>query len=669
MMATFLRRRPSTGMDMPRIAVLLAASALVLATSLRTGLQATPAQLPGSNIIPADRLVRWTPGDTVGVPGGIPNGRSQCQTPQCQALQNAAADLKSGLTNASPVLQAAIDSAPAGTVVLIPAGTWRIDQAVSIAAQKDSITLRGSGLATVFDCRYPTCIYVGSGSDYLWSWPIAGNVVSGYTPDVASGGTIVAIADTSAFSPNQLVHFSVANDPSLPVISVAGYGNLRQQMTRVVARTATSLTLYPPIYGYERFAGLAAKVNVAQFQSDFVGIEDLRLDGTNGSFTFGINFEQTYGSWVKNVTVSRSSHYSVRLSNSLGCELRHSWLDELNHTGSNGAGLLVETVSGCLIEDNVIRESFPNIEVNNGSSGNVFAYNFLHNRNGVIGIDTNHGPHNSFNLYEGNVVQNVMSDGYFGSNSEETLFRNLLHGNGLGSGNTLTYCLSLKRFSRNFSIVGNILGSPLHTQRCDAYGQPNIGNGGWSGTAQPSAGDFWQDWNPSTGSTIRGTLSQRTDNFHGVVTLTAGTLNQFQAPFLKSVDGSILYTWVTVGTVAGGQANVDSSPWQVALPPLNTLLKIEPGAIGFQELDLDVEATTLKKANNFIPTGIPAAESLGGVPLPASLYLSSKPGWFGSLTWPPVDPYSPNLSFEVIPAGYRYLHAGPLPPTGVRIVK
>ena len=31
-----------------------------------------------------------------------------------------------------------------------------------------------------------------------------------------------------------------------------------------------------------------------------------------------------------------------------------------------------------------------------------------------------------------------MSDGYYGSNSDDTLFRNLLHGNGIAAGDTLT---------------------------------------------------------------------------------------------------------------------------------------------------------------------------------------------------------------------------------------
>jgi len=580
------------------------------------------------------------------------------------------------LTSAVSLLQAAINSAPAGTYVFVPSGKWLIDSQLAIPQGKDSITLRGAGAGTtVFDCRTNTCIFVGTGSDYTWSWPTTGNIVTSYAADAVSGGTTLTVADSSAFAVNQLVKFAVTNDASVPVISVAGFDRTRGQMTRVVAKTGNSLTVFPPIYGFERFGSLGAKVNVAQLQVNSVGIEDLTLDGSNGAVTFGIWFEQTYGSWIKNVTVTHSSNYEVFLNDSLNCEIRHSRLDTLNHSGTNGAGLLMNNASGCLIEDNIIREAFPDIEINFGSAGNVIAYNFINNSDGSIGIDSNHGPHNSFNLFEGNVAHNLMSDGYFGGNSEDTIFRNLLHGNGVVPTDTLTWCLSLKRFTRNVSLVGNILGSMMHTSRCDAYGQPNIGNGGSSGTAQPSVGNYWADWRPNTGTTISGTLTGISDQFHGTITLSSGTLTVGQAPALWLKTGTAPATYVIVGTVNGNSVAVDSSPWAVALPALNTSLQIWAGAGGFQELDLDVEATTLKKGNDFVPTGIPASETLGTA-LPQSLYLTAKPTWFGTLVWPPFDPTAANVSYDAIPAGYRYVHGGeapgiarPQPPTGVKVVR
>lgn len=43
--------------------------------------------------------------------------------------------------------------------------------------------------------------------------------------------------------------------------------------------------------------------------------------------------------------------------------------------------------------------------------------------------------------------------------------------------------------------------------------------------------------------------------------------------------------------------------------------------------------------------------------IPDSLYLSSKPSWFGDLVWPPFDPSNPSLAKPTsIPAGYRYIN-------------
>ena len=44
------------------------------------------------------------------------------------------------------------------------------------------------------------------------------------------------------------------------------------------------------------------------------------------------------------------------------------------------------------------------------------------------GTSANHGPHNMLNLIEGNVFHWYKDDGYFGSSSHNTLFRNGIFG-------------------------------------------------------------------------------------------------------------------------------------------------------------------------------------------------------------------------------------------------
>ena len=112
--------------------------------------------------------------------------------------------------------------------------------------------------------------------------------------------------------------------------------------------------------------------------------------------------------------------------------------------------------------------------------------------------------HNQFNLHEGNAVAFQMSDGYFGSESTLTLFRNFFH-------STITG-VNLRRFNRRTAVGSIIRQGPI------GAGLPNIGNGDSTGTAQLSRQQPWLDWK------MTGTLTTRTNNTDGTITLDSGHL-------------------------------------------------------------------------------------------------------------------------------------------------
>ncbi|MES2985827.1 MAG: peptidoglycan-binding protein [Patescibacteria group bacterium] len=606
---------------------------------------------PAPSLIPDNHIIDWTPGVNVGVVGGIPTNRTQCDTAACTDLVNAAAEYKDGSTNAAPLIQAAIDSALPHTYVYIPAGTWRLNLALNLSASRDFITVRGAGMdVTILDCRSSVCMYGGSQASYQ---PYV-TINSGLT----RGSTQISVSDTSPYAVGDVIKIAAHNDPTLPVVSTSGFDHMRIQMVRITAKTGSTLSFFPALY--DDYTTEGADVTYSGYRGEGMGVEELTADGENGSVAFGIWFSETDNSWIKNVKLIHMSNYTVYFSDSLNCEMRGGYVGELNHSGSNGSGLLTSSISGCLFEDNIFVEAFPNVEYFGGSSGNVFAYNFVNNAAGIIGIDTNHAPHNTFNLFEGNIAHNLMSDGYFGGESETTVYRNWLTAAGLSASNrsevqTQTYCMSLKRFSRNFSVIGNIFGNAASTGNCDSYGQPNIGNGAWSGTAQPSVGDWWADLNPDGTPTTAGILTARTTDTVGQITLSSGTVAQGGA--LIVYYGSLSKT-VLVTAINGNVVDVDTSAFAGVLPPLDSVLLIWPGSSGFQELDLDVASTTLLLANYRRGLGIYPNEATA-VALPDSLFRTSKPEYFGSLAWPPFDPYNPVLNYQAIPAGYRYFNSAP----------
>ncbi len=119
------------------------------------------------------------------------------------------------------------------------------------------------------------------------------------------------------------------------------------------------------------------------------------------------------------------------------------------------------------------------------------------------------------------------------------------------------------------------------------------------------------------------------------------------------------YQTTPTGDAPGGWSD---TPTQITsgFPTVGTTFSIAAGIAGYQDLDLDVERTTLLKANvaMFRPSGpgIIEGQEIGTDTLPASLYRDSKPDFFLSTDpWPPFGPENLSPNYTKIPAGRRFL--------------
>jgi hypothetical protein len=610
------------------------------------------AAVQAASPIPSDRLTDWTPGVSVGVPAGIPTNRTRL-IDVTRSPYNAD---NSGSTDTRAAIQNAINDAQASDVVFLPAGRYRIDAALNIGFQKPNITLRGQGTTTVIDCRTPNFgIQVGTSFEY--KSPTSGNTL---TPaKLVKGATKLEVQNTSEFGVGLPVMISLGNDPSVPVMSVFGYDNrplegqwqgMRRQISRVVAKTTDSLTIFPGLYG--NYTGSPnAKVVTVPFHTVGVGIEDLLIDCSNGTTTFPVGFITAYGCWAKNVKVQYSNNYGIYISESLQCEVRHCWIDQAKGQGSTShAGILMDTAVGCLIEDNVVARNFPSIMISQASCGNVVAYNFCYDSraNGAEGcsINTNHGPHNSFNLYEGNIAPNVQSDGYFGGASHDTIFRNWLHGMEPGM-QSPGWTVSLNRFTYYYSLVGNIFGNAQYpADGASLAGNPNMGNGMSTGNGPP--------WSVAC---IMG--SDRLTQDGNIATSSAPIFNPSHVGWFIHIPR----TW----SLARIDSYIDSKTVRLANSQKVTdaIYVLSPGPGGYQELDGNVLRTAIRKGNfNYQDKAVPQSEYLSDSDLPPSLYRDSKPSWFGALSWPAINPNATTVApaYESIPAGYRFVNAGEKPP-------
>lgn len=226
------------------------------------------------------------------------------------------------------------------------------------------------------------------------------------------------------------------------------------------------------------------------------------------------------------------------------------------------------------------------------------------------------------------------------------------------------------RIRRNV-IVGTVSGDSIPFSGGEGNDLPTAGSSVLVPTSNSALWAYSLDWDPTLmrPRTWTGTLSTRTSDTAGIMTLDSGMVTTFNAALANAIDGQRQFAWsggngtALVTNVTGNDVTFDyfSSFTSNVLPLETTSLTVYPSNAGMQELDLDVLLTSILKGNYYHQTtgsGIPAVESLGGETLANSLFLSSEPSFFteSGLAWPPVSTSSPpNTSYEIIPSGQAYV--------------
>jgi hypothetical protein len=169
-----------------------------------------------------------------------------------------------------------------------------------------------------------------------------------------------------------------------------------------------------------------------------VSIECLRIERVDQttSSTANILFYYAWDCRIMGVEsrFCNFAHVDVRLSANI--TVRSSYFHEGHGYGSGGKayGVCVHSTSGsCLVVNNIFRKLRHSILLQSGANGNVFAYNFSTdpywtdvaapaNSAGDIVL---HGNYPYLNLFEGNIVQNIVIDDSHGKNGHHnTFFRN-----------------------------------------------------------------------------------------------------------------------------------------------------------------------------------------------------------------------------------------------------
>jgi hypothetical protein len=519
----------------------------------------------GSNVraevVPQARRIDWSPG----VPGGIPT-RSTVFYTDTGALDSVAT-INAQLANCTP-----------GQVVQLQAGTYALSSEITITK---GCTLRGAGPAsTILTCTAAWhCIQLGD-------FPSAPSTIN-VTGSPAKGATSISVASASGLSVGDYVVIDETNDGVEVVNNNTAFGSAEcrsgggtrclGQIVRITAISGTTLTIDAPL-NHAYAAAQTPQIWKLSSVTTGAGVEDLTVTRTtnNGGQYNNFKIVACSGCWLKNVVSNTPDAWHVDLDRSISSEVRDS---SFLGGQSNASGRAYGVVSGVfatanLIENNIFYRNRHSMVLQNGSTGNVYGYNYSIEcfqgdpAEAWLATDMNtHGAHPTMNLFEGNIGCKVYGDDAHGSSSYNTVFRNHVTRESNYPGiNQARRAVDIEQYNTGWNIVGNVLGQPSQS---------------------------WTAYDPGTSR--------------------SASAGQYVYTFGYFSDGQ---------STSADYAGVSGSTYR-------------HGNFDYQSNSTIWDSSNADHA------------------LPASLYRTSKPAFFGNLPWPAIGPDASPMA-GTIPAKERY---------------
>jgi hypothetical protein len=326
----------------------------------------------------------------------------------------------------------------------------------------------------------------------------------------------------------------------------------------------------------------------------------------------------------------------ISMSACYRCEIRENFMHEARDPNPGGAAYILDLhfyTSDCLIENNIMWYANKNIVVRPGGGGNVIAYNYMDDALGAnypdlpeAALNCEHMTTSHMELCEGNYAPNYTAGSGFGNSIDIMVFRNHLSAiraaspplNTFVSGGT-PYCdigmprTAVQVHGHNIrqSFVGNVLGK---------QGQQlivvNLGN-------YHRALTYW--------------LYEQLHRLLQRIRVSKGRYQRAQTYWLyEQLDQFSPSGEVPMWFIGAVQTN----PWTFVSTTYQTVLR-----------EGNFDWFTQKQRWHGIGGRGPTDTSTPKA-IPNSLYLSSKPAFFGSNPWPWVDP-STGATY-VLPAKARF---------------
>ena len=544
----------------------------------------------------ADRLYPWA--SYCGIPGGIPN-RTTIYT--SLGLAGQVPSYAQSVTAAQ--VNAAIAACPADQVVYLYPGTYNL--AGFTFNRKNGITLRGAGPGKTtlkptsggvgfIQSGYPDFSQTGAAMESGYTRGSTAIVMSSTPHTNIRAGNLILIAETTDEN-----KWGTDIGVYMGVNCTGGYawdlGSNTSKFTYVarvesVVGNTVNLAAPIPVSFTASNTPLVHPQTSSAAPCSMCGIENMTLDGslvgTTGAYS-AVSLRNADRFWTKDVEIKNFGGGDLGFifaNGTFQCEFRRCYIHDCQGfpTQADGQGIGLEwSTSNALVVDCIAYRVASLIQTA-GSNVEAVLYNYCDtiSRDGYLAnlwvnsAISSHGPEPIMGMYEGNVFNRFMHDGYHGSAAYSMVYRNHINGlDGLGCTGQRKL-LTLLRGSYYISVIGNVLGDASWTLT-------EYDGGVGSGDIVAYALGFPSVWDWDSG---------------------------------------------------------EDSEW----PDYDNSIP-----------DPNVLATLLRNANyDYFHHAVVYAAGLGH-DIPASLFYSSKPSWFGSLEWPPIGPDVGGLITD-IPAQRRW---------------
>jgi hypothetical protein len=394
-------------------------------------------------IVPADRATVWNPG--LNAVGGIP------------ARTTIYIEIEPSGGDDCPIIQEALNKCPEGQVVLLKPGTFNIN-GDGLKINRSNITLRGSGISKTRLIKplgtYSPVITIGTQNAKFMNRSLLAS-------NVSKGSYQVTLATNHGFTVDEIVAINQRPDPDFVnwgCHAIEGQdsrcwfndcnasedpmGRPLGQVLEIKSISGNTLTFSTPIHlDYKvslgaRLAKIGNGTNTIPTVK-YSGVEDLYVaygEGGDGGGNIAL-FAAAY-CWVKNVESEKSNGSNINIASSFRCVLRDSYVHStVNPTpGGAGYGINLGIYSADNLIENNISWNFNKVMVMRAAGGgNVIGYNYMDDGWGAYyptqpeaGINASHYAASNFELFEGNESFCFSSEAFWGNEAYITIFRNHL---------------------------------------------------------------------------------------------------------------------------------------------------------------------------------------------------------------------------------------------------